>query len=136
MSPVTSSESPQQLLETAVAPPGGQLGEHGAVAAPDRQTLPPGRENVRGTVYLLHFSHRYLGALHYIGWTEGPLHVRMRAHKMGQGSRLMAAVTNAGLDFTVANTWEGTRELERKLKNQKNAARICPICREGNGHER
>jgi len=34
-----------------------------------------------------------------------------------------------GVQFVVARTWEGGRTGERKLKNQKNARVLCPICR-------
>jgi len=89
-----------------------------------------------GTVYLIHFE-RPIGDLHnprgqaqhYLGYTED-LEARLEAHASGNGSRLMEVITEAGISWTVAKTWEGDRSLERRLKNQHNSPRLCPICRE------
>ena len=32
--------------------------------------------------------------------------------------------------FVIARTWNGGRDLERRLKNRKNSLRLCPICRQ------
>lgn len=84
-------------------------------------------------VYLLHFSSKFKHAQHYIGYTEDEhsLTTRLEYHRSGKGSKLLKAVTGAGIDVVVARTWsDGTRDFERKLKNQKNArSRLCPICR-------
>jgi hypothetical protein len=53
---------------------------------------------------------------------------RIAEHRAGQGSRLLAAVAAAGIGFTVARTWPGGRELERRLKRRHNSPRLCPIC--------
>lgn len=91
------------------------------------------RRNVPGTIYLLHFDKPFWHAKHYLGWTEGDsLDERLDKHRKGQGSKLMAAVSGAGIDFSIARLWAGTRNDERKLKNGKNAGkRLCPICRKG-----
>jgi len=91
------------------------------------------RENVPGTIYLLHFDKPYRHARHYLGWTEGDcLDDRMKTHRSGRGSKLMSAINQAGIDFTIARLWSGTRHDERKLKNGKNAGKwLCPICRKG-----
>jgi hypothetical protein len=86
-------------------------------------------------VYLIHFE-RPIGDLdnprgqarHYLGFTED-LEARLEAHRTGNGSRLMEVVTEAGIGWTVARTWPGDRDLERKLKAQHNGPRLCPICR-------
>jgi hypothetical protein len=83
----------------------------------------------RGTVYLLHFSEPYRHAAHYIGWTAGELEERLRLHQSGAGARLLEVVTNAGISFELARTWEGGRQLERCKKRQGGAAELCPICR-------
>jgi len=86
------------------------------------------------TVYLIHFEHP-LGdvgnphgqAQHYIGFTDD-LGARLDAHRKGNGSKLMAAVSRAGIGWTLARTWAGGRDLERQLKRRKKARCLCPIC--------
>jgi hypothetical protein len=34
-----------------------------------------------------------------------------------------------GIGFQIVRTWPGSRSFERKLKNRKNARKLCPICR-------
>jgi len=98
-----------------------------SVAAPVLENTVPGEP---GVVYLLHFHRPYRHAGHYIGWSRF-LEKRLRHHERGTGARLMAAVSRAGITYTVARTWEGRdRNFERKLKNRKRAADLCPICRE------
>lgn len=82
-------------------------------------------------VYLLCFDKKFKHARHYIGFAESEFTFenRLRHHKKGRGSRLMDAVTKAGIDFKVSRTWaNGDRNFERKLKNRKNAAKLCPLC--------
>jgi len=80
-------------------------------------------------VYLLHFDRPYRHARHYLGYTED-LDDRIACHKSGNGSRLVEVISQVGIGFVLARTWEGGRKLERKLKNQKNSpARLCPICK-------
>lgn len=82
-------------------------------------------------VYLLCFHSKLKHAKHYIGFVERPedLDRRMSKHKKGNGSKLMAAVTKAGIDFTIARLWpQGDRNFERKLKNRKNSKHLCPVC--------
>jgi hypothetical protein len=43
----------------------------------------------------------------------------------------MAVIKEAGIGFTLARTWPGTRARERQLKAQGGASRRCPICKEG-----
>jgi hypothetical protein len=39
-------------------------------------------------------------------------------------------IAQAGIVVQLARTWEGDRQLERRLKNGHNApARLCPLCR-------
>ena len=79
-------------------------------------------------VYLLHFERPYRHARHYLGYAKN-VDERLRAHRVGAGARLMEVVTEAGIGFTLARTWRGDRKLERRLKNQHNAPRLCPVCR-------
>ena len=87
-------------------------------------------------VYLLHFERPYQArtghqkkqALHYLGYTNN-LDSRIADHRAGLGARLLEVITADGIGFTVARTWEaGDRKLERRLKNRKRAACLCPCC--------
>lgn len=93
------------------------------------------------TVYLLHFieglprgvhpkSGRTVLTRHYLGSTEN-LPARLQAHANGRGARLMEVVTERGIDWDLARTWNGGRDLERRLKARKGAPRLCPVCRMG-----
>lgn len=84
-----------------------------------------------GTVYLIHFDQPFSHARHYIGWTHNghTLRARLDHHQNGSGARLMRAVSRAGIPWRVVRTWRGMdRHFERRLKNQNNSARLCPIC--------
>lgn len=86
-------------------------------------------QNVIGTCYLLHFNDKFSHAQHYVGWTSN-LTRRINAHRKSQGSKLVAAVNAAGIDWIVARTWPNTtRHDERKLHNLHGAAPICPVCK-------
>lgn len=80
-----------------------------------------------GVVYLLHFDRPYRHAGHYTGWTSN-LADRLTQHTAGRGARLLAVITQAGIGFTLARTWTGTRRRERALKRQGGASRRCPLC--------
>jgi predicted GIY-YIG superfamily endonuclease len=80
-----------------------------------------------GTVYLLHFDRPYVHAAHYTGWTSD-LPARLAEHATGHGARLLAVVSSAGIGWTLARTWNGTRAVERALKRQGGASRRCPLC--------
>ena len=79
------------------------------------------------TIYLLHFDPPYKHAKHYIGITDD-LRARLAKHARGTGARLMEVVTAAGINWQLARTWRGDRQLERKLKNRKHAPLLCPLC--------
>ena len=89
-------------------------------------------------VYLIHFDKRYAPegrpgdkhAGHYLGSADD-LNARLERHRAGNGARLMQVITEAGITWRVARTWEGGRELERKLKNWHNSPKLCPICKGG-----
>jgi hypothetical protein len=89
----------------------------------------------KDTVYLLHFdqplgdrSNPHGQAQHYIGWTPR-LSRRLWVHRQGRGARIVAAVVARGLGFRLARTWPGGPDLERRIKNRKEAPRLCPICK-------
>jgi predicted GIY-YIG superfamily endonuclease len=87
-----------------------------------------------GTVYLIHFA-RPVGDLdnprgqarHYLGWAQD-VEARLDAHAAGNGARLMQVIVEAGIDWQLARTWPGSQEVERRLKRQHNAPRLCPLC--------
>jgi predicted GIY-YIG superfamily endonuclease len=81
----------------------------------------------QGTIYLLHFSQPYKHAAHYIGFTTD-LPSRLAEHAGGTGARLLQVITEAGLSFQLARTWQGTRKGERRIKNRKEAPALCPLC--------
>jgi len=87
-------------------------------------------------VYLLHFKQPYKHARHYIGFVTSKhnLSLRLDHHKNGSGARLMQVLAEAGIEFELAATWEGDRNLERKLKNRHGASRFCPICQKEKHH--
>jgi predicted GIY-YIG superfamily endonuclease len=78
-------------------------------------------------VYLIHFDRRYKHAGHYIGWARDLLR-RLAEHARGQGARLMAVITEAGIGWRLARTWSGGRARERQIKKQGGASRRCPLC--------
>lgn len=86
-------------------------------------------------VYLLHFD-RPIGtarhsAQHYIGFVADSrqLDRRLKQHEQGRGAAITAAAVAQGIKLQLADWWRGSRWLERKLKNRKNARYLCPICR-------
>lgn len=79
-------------------------------------------------VYLLHFDPPYEHARHYLGFAKdlGP---RVNAHMHGKGARLTQVAHDAGCHMVLARVWtNGSKRLERQLKNRKNAPQLCPIC--------
>ena len=85
------------------------------------------RTGTEGVIYLLHFDRPYEHARHYTGWTTD-LQQRLADHAAGRGARLLAVVKAAGIAWTLARTWDGTRSDERALKRRGGAARRCPAC--------
>jgi predicted GIY-YIG superfamily endonuclease len=83
-------------------------------------------------IYLLHFDRPLSHARHYVGYTDDPTPDRRIArHRQGRGSKLMAAVVQAGITFSVARVWsDANRDQERQIKKGKNAPKLCPICRQ------
>jgi predicted GIY-YIG superfamily endonuclease len=106
--------------------------EAGVVPAILRERAPAG---FVGTIYLLCFD-RPMGnaanpramATHYMGWTTD-LDARLAAHTAGQGASITRAAIEQGITWTLVRTWTGTRDDERKLKNQKQGPKLCPTCR-------
>jgi hypothetical protein len=82
-------------------------------------------------VYLLHFVPAYRHARHYLGKpaSSGFLTRRLHEHATGHGARLVAVALAAGCRFELVRLWPGTRDDERRLKNQRAVPRLlCPAC--------
>ena len=79
------------------------------------------------TVYLIHFDRPYKHAQHYLGSTSN-LKRRLQEHREGHGGRLMAVITQAGITWRLARTWEGGHVLERRFKRWHGGKKLCPIC--------
>src|SRR5215510_5662916 len=88
-----------------------------------------------GTVYLLHLSaplgnlsNARAQAQHYIGFCLD-LETRLKEHRAGWGSKLLAAAVARGITFEVVATWEhAPLAFEKVLKRRKEAPKLCPIC--------
>lgn len=79
-------------------------------------------------IYLLHYDRPLHHAQHYLGSCDDSQ--RIQDHGNGSSrARLPQVFCELGVQFVVARTWNGGRLGERKLKNQKNARVLCPICR-------
>jgi hypothetical protein len=82
-------------------------------------------------VYLLHLLPAYRHARHYLGTSasSGSLTARLRDHALGRGARLLQVALGAGCRFELVRLWPGSREDERRLKNQRAVPRLlCPVC--------
>jgi predicted GIY-YIG superfamily endonuclease len=102
--------------------------------APQTRRYPP-RSRV-GTVYLIHFSHPYWHARHYVGFSTR-LEARIREHRRGMGSPLIAAALECGIEIFIARRWENvTRAFERRIHRMHHGRRGCPICRGPRAHGR
>lgn len=81
-------------------------------------------------IYLLHFSQPICSTRttqHYLGWTND-IDERLRKHRKGKGSRLCEVAVSRGVKIQLAEIIPGDRNLERRIKRQKNHRKICPIC--------
>lgn len=91
-----------------------------------------------GHVYLLHLDpgvprNGGVRSRHYIGWALN-VDTRLEEHLRGTGSPLVRAAVANGSTVTLARTWPDVdRNFERRLKNQKMAPRLCPVCTPGAG---
>ncbi|NCC31138.1 MAG: endonuclease [Chloroflexia bacterium] len=81
-------------------------------------------------VYLLHFdapiSDKHT-TRHYLGYA-GNLKQRLDEHATGFGARLTQVALERGITWRCVRTWDGDRQLERKMKNWKNGPKLCPLC--------
>ena len=60
------------------------------------------------------------------------LALRLAAHRAGRGSRLMAVIAEARIEFRVTRIWAGaTKAHETGLKDLNNRRKLCPACTPG-----
>ena len=86
-------------------------------------------------VYLVHLDTPIHHAGHYLGSAIDP-YQRLDLHRAGQGERLLQVAVERGIEFKIVRLWEGGRQLERQLKNQKCAPTLCPLCRNSRNAQR
>jgi hypothetical protein len=88
-------------------------------------------------VYLIHFDEPISPnhtTQHYLGYADN-IEFRIGTHVAGgsNSARLTQVAKERGIGFRLVRAWVGgkyDRNFERKLKNQKNAPRLCPCCNE------
>jgi hypothetical protein len=70
---------------------------------------------------------------HYIGWAgRGGLRSRLEAHARGQGANMLRVAFERGVGWELVRTWvDGTRTLERYLKQLHAGPALCPVCNPG-----
>lgn len=90
-----------------------------------------------GVVYLIHFARPLAHARHYLGFCQSyeGVESRLSYHAHGRGSKLLAAVSAAGIPWDIVRIWRGTRDDERALKNANGAGPYCPVCAAALGRE-
>ena len=79
------------------------------------------------TVYLIHLDTPLRHAKHYVGLADD-LDARLERHRSGQGARMLAVCRERGITWRLVRTWQGDRKFERRLKNRKEAPKLCPLC--------
>ena len=111
------------------------------------------------TVYLIHLDQPYKGKRHYVGTAIDP-QARLSEHKAtswtpfdqprtsegkirlgekrGNGANFLAVLNHFDIGYSIVRLWDGDRDVERRIKAQKSAARMCPLCASnyGRNHER
>jgi predicted GIY-YIG superfamily endonuclease len=86
-------------------------------------------------VYLIHFDKPLAHAQHYLGYTASDsVEQRLARHKSSDGARILRACNLVNISYAIVKTWDcdtwrSARSLERKLKRQHNAKRLCPVCK-------
>lgn len=89
-----------------------------------------------GIVYVLHFDQPISPnhtAQHYIGYADN-LSGRISHHRNGTGARLTQVARERGIGFEVVAVYSGTRDFERRLKNNFHGNKLCPYCNSGRNH--
>lgn len=79
--------------------------------------------NQKSCVYFIELSSPVGNDVHsaqtYIGYAnDGDWERRLKEHRQGKGSKMLAYAASVGIEFRVIMTMPGDRKLERGLKNQ------------------
>lgn len=86
-----------------------------------------------GWVYTVHFD-RPLGttgrnsARHYTGYAAWDVDARLEQHRHGSDAKIMHALEEAGIGFTLVDVRPGGRDDERRLKRRGHHDLRCGIC--------
>jgi predicted GIY-YIG superfamily endonuclease len=86
-------------------------------------------------VYIVHLSRPIRHARNYLGSAKN-LRARIRDHRSGNGSPLLAEANRRGIDWHVSRIWR-TRShraawrTEIHLKNRRDTPKMCPDCTPG-----
>lgn len=99
------------------------------------------RDNQPGVIYLLHFdqplgdpSRPRMSARHYVGWSmERTVVRRIREHREGRGASITRAAVARGIGMQVVAVTRGTRNDERRLKNNGHHDERCVLCQQATG---
>jgi len=89
----------------------------------------------KAEVYIIHIDEKIGGhAQHYVGYTTLGIEERMRRHRSGLGSKLLAHASKLGINYRVAllvplDNKIQARNLELKFKAEKNLKHHCRFCR-------
>jgi hypothetical protein len=66
---------------------------------------------------------------HYLGWAKDlPDRIDEHVKSHASSSRLIMEANRRGIAWRVVRTWEGTRDLEKKLRGRKQNRQLCPEC--------
>jgi predicted GIY-YIG superfamily endonuclease len=80
-------------------------------------------------IYLIHFDIKLHHTQHYLGWVENDLEKRFKLHCSGGGAKILRRCNEMGIGYKIVATFEGDRNLERKMKNTNNLKQYCPCCK-------
>jgi predicted GIY-YIG superfamily endonuclease len=92
--------------------------------------------HIIGSVYLVHFTRRYHGKQHYLGFSTN-VPARVKAHRAGRGAPLLAAVSKQGIPWRVVRTWKHKDGFfEQDLKHRYALSDLCPMCSGPHAHKK
>lgn len=80
-------------------------------------------------IYLIHFDKKLHHSQHYLGFAEDNIEARFDQHCKGNGAKILRRCNELGIEYKIVATFEGDRNMERKMKNGKNLKQYCPHCK-------
>lgn len=76
--------------------------------------------------------HTRITTRYLTGYQAAGIALRIAGHRAGRGSRLMAVIAEAGIEFQVTRVWASATEAhEKALKDLNNRRKLCPACTPG-----